>query len=420
MSGSRNAGTAALWALSAVPFIMVLGNSMLIPILPNMQAALGISQFQASLVITLFSVPAGIIIPVAGFLSDRVRRKWIILPALGCYALGGLIAAAGVWSGSNLYTWILAGRVVQGIGAAGTAPIAMALVGDLFRGSERSRALGLNEAANGFGKVVSPLLGAWVGGWVWYGTFLLFPALTLPVMAALWWFVREPSISRGMTFSEYWRSFRILWRRDGTWLIVGYFAGATVLFLLFGVLFYLSEILESQFHFGAFARGGMLAVPLTGMCTASYLSGRWIRKNRTVMKWMVIGGLAGVSLSLLIFPRLERIFWRLADLVLTGIGTGAVLPSLNTLITGTADRRERGIITSFYGSVRFLGVAAGPPVFSQLMKLPATSMFSLCAGLAAAAAVSCLFFIRLPGRRRKSFTPISPSLGNRPGKERIR
>jgi len=45
-----------LAALAGVPLIMVLGNSMLIPVLPQMKSALDISQFKVSLVITLFSV----------------------------------------------------------------------------------------------------------------------------------------------------------------------------------------------------------------------------------------------------------------------------------------------------------------------------------------------------------------------------
>ncbi|HHY67771.1 MAG TPA: MFS transporter [Alicyclobacillus sp.] len=407
MAESRSPGAGALWAISSVPFIMVLGNSMLIPILPTMQSVLGISQFQASLVVTLFSVPAGLIIPLAGFLSDRLKRKWIIIPSLGLYALGGLVAAIGAWMGQRVFLIILIGRVIQGFGAAGTAPIAMALVSDLFQGGERSRALGLNEVSNGLGKVVSPILGAWVGSLLWYGAFLLFPILTIPVMIGLWLAVKEPPLRKGMSATRYWQSFVTIWKRDAHWLLVGYFSGATALFLLFGVLFYVSETLEAVYHLGVFARGTILAVPLTGMCTASYLTGRWIKKNRPLMKGAVVGGLGVVAGTLFLLPFLRSPGWQLGDLVLSGIGTGVVLPSLNTLITGTAEREERGIITSFYGSVRFLGVAAGPPVFSQLMKLPPIWMFGLCAGLAAVAGGLALWFIRVsghpPSRRNTPF-----------------
>ena len=169
-------------ALSGVPLIMVLGNSMLIPVLPDIRNALNLSSLQVSLIITLFSLPAGLIIPVTGFLSDRYGRKAIIIPALIVYGAGGLIAAlAAIFFKQNAYMLILAGRVIQGIGAAGTAPIAMALCGDLFIDKERSRSLGSIEASNGLGKVISPVLGAAIGLLAWYAAFVLFPLIVIRI-----------------------------------------------------------------------------------------------------------------------------------------------------------------------------------------------------------------------------------------------
>ncbi|HBE76406.1 MAG TPA: MFS transporter, partial [Firmicutes bacterium] len=45
---------------------MVLGNSMLIPVLPKIQKELHVGLVQVGLLITVFSVPAGIVIPFAG------------------------------------------------------------------------------------------------------------------------------------------------------------------------------------------------------------------------------------------------------------------------------------------------------------------------------------------------------------------
>ena len=79
-SGSKQ--TASLLALSSVPLIMTLGNSMLIPVLPAIEEALDITSLQASLIITVYSVMAIILIPIAGYLSDRVGRKKVIIPSL--------------------------------------------------------------------------------------------------------------------------------------------------------------------------------------------------------------------------------------------------------------------------------------------------------------------------------------------------
>ena len=77
--------------LAAVPFVMVLGNSMLIPVFPRLESELGLNQFQVGLLVTAFSVPAGVVIPFAGAFSDHVGRKTIMFPALLLYGSGGLM-----------------------------------------------------------------------------------------------------------------------------------------------------------------------------------------------------------------------------------------------------------------------------------------------------------------------------------------
>ncbi len=157
--------------LCAVPFIMVLGNSMLIPLLPAMRSEMDLTLFQVGLIITAFSVPAGIVIPIAGYFSDQFGRKVIIAPALIIYGAGGLIAGAAALLMAEPYIMIMVGRVIQGIGAGGTYQLAMALTGDIFQSNERAKALGILEAANGLGKVVSPIAGAALGLLIWFAPF---------------------------------------------------------------------------------------------------------------------------------------------------------------------------------------------------------------------------------------------------------
>ena len=166
-------------AIGSIPLILVLGNSMLIPILPKMKTELNLTQFQTSLIISVFSISAAVMIPILGYLSDRFSRKAIVIPALILYGSGGILAGAAAAWFSNAYTWILAGRIMQGIGAAGTTSMAMALTGDLFKGGEQSKVLGLVEASNGFGKVVSPIIGSLLALLFWYAAFFAFPIFCL-------------------------------------------------------------------------------------------------------------------------------------------------------------------------------------------------------------------------------------------------
>lgn len=190
-------------AFSGVPFIMVLGNSMLIPEFPQIKEALNINQFRVGLLITCFSISAGIAIPFLGYLSDRIGRIKIIVPALILYGTGGAVSGLAALFLDKPYYIILAGRVIQGSGAAGTAPIVMALIGDIFQSQQRSETLGIIEAANGIGKVVSPILGSAIGLISWIALFFSYAALAIPVAAGVWFLGEEGRKPEKQAFKEY-------------------------------------------------------------------------------------------------------------------------------------------------------------------------------------------------------------------------
>ncbi|MDD3653413.1 MAG: MFS transporter [Desulfotomaculaceae bacterium] len=383
-------------ALSGVPFIMVLGNSMLIPVLPDIRNALNLSAIDISLLITLFSLPAGIIIPVAGFLSDHFGRKAVIIPATIIYGLGGLLAAfASVFLKEHVFPVILAGRVLQGIGAAGTAPITMALCSDLYQGRKRSRSLGAIESSNGLGKVVSPILGAAIGMITWYAAFFFFPVIVIPVVIAMWRLVEEPQAGQSQQkISEYLKSVTTVFKNKAGLLLSSYLAGAVVLMVLFGVLFYLSEYLEQQFGLDGVNKGLVLAIPVLFMSATSFATGFIIKKKKSLMKTLVVAGLVIMTAALAFLPLAGGVIIYFIAISIIGIGTGLALPCLNNLITSAASREERGMITSLYGSVRFFGVAFGPPLYGFLMAKSTGLMFWSSAALALATAAIALFLIK--------------------------
>src|SRR3954454_23848463 len=126
----------AIVSLSSIPLVMTLGNSMLIPVLPSMEKELSITAFQTSMIITVYSIVAIFLIPVAGYLSDHIGRKKVIIPSLIIAGIGGLISGWAAWKLESAYGVILAGRALQGVGAAGAAPIVMPLVGDMFKNED--------------------------------------------------------------------------------------------------------------------------------------------------------------------------------------------------------------------------------------------------------------------------------------------
>jgi MFS transporter, ACDE family, multidrug resistance protein len=383
-------------AIATIPLVLVLGNSMLIPILPQMVTELHISKSQSSFVITLFSLTAAIVIPIAGYLSDRFTRKSVIIPSLIIYGAAGILAGLGAVWGS--YTIIIISRAIQGIGAAGTAPIAMALVGDMYKGATESKALGLTEASNGAGKVVSPIIGSLLALITWYAAFFAFPIFCLISIIAVVWLIKEPSKNKEpKKLKEYISAIGTILKNKGRWLITAFFAGSLALFILFGVLFYLSNILEDAPHnINGVKKGLVLAIPLLGMVVTSYTTGSLIKKNGILMRVLMNIGLALMTLSLALTIFLfKNLYVFIGLLTISSIGTGLLLPCLNTMITGSVEKTERGMITSLYSSLRFFGVAIGPPLFGWLMEISHAAVF-ITASTLSLITLGLIFFLIKP------------------------
>ncbi len=132
------------------------------------------------MIITIYSIVAILLIPIAGYLSDRWGRKMVMVPSLLIAAIGGAITGWVSWKVDNPYTWILIGRAIQGIGAAGAMPVVIPCVGDLYKDEKQvSTGLGIIETSNTFGKVLSPILGSALAAIVWFLPFWAIPVLCI-------------------------------------------------------------------------------------------------------------------------------------------------------------------------------------------------------------------------------------------------
>jgi ACDE family multidrug resistance protein len=404
----------AFWsfgALCTVPFVMVLGNSMLIPVLPQIKSALQLTQVEVALLLTAFSLPAGITIPFSGVLSDMVGRKKVMVPALLIYGFAGVLAgfaALSLDSEGHAYAVLIGARIVQGIGAGGTYQLAMALAGDMFPQEQRSRALGVLEAANGIGKVASPLLGASLATISWQAPFFLYGALAVPAAFLVGILVKEKrgkslgenSRTAGMgakTLKKYKEELKGVISNKATSYAVSYLAGFTCLFILFGSLADLTDVLESRHDIGGIGRGLIISFPVSFMALSSYFSGVFLtKKPAKTLSVMVWGGLALMAVSLAIntaFSAKEPWWPEVALITVSGAAVGLVLPSLNTLIASSAPTAQRGLMTCLYGTVRFFGAALGPAVFGILLGLGRSVMWGAAAVLCGGACILVLSFM---------------------------
>ncbi|WP_117170806.1 MFS transporter [Paraliobacillus sediminis] len=360
----------AIVSLASIPLIMTLGNSMLIPILPLMEKELDISKMQSSYIITVYSLVAILLIPIAGFLSDRFGRKTVIIPSLLIAGAGGLIAGYAAWKMESPYVVILIGRILQGVGVSGTAPIVLPLVGDMFkREKDISATLGLVETSNTFGKVLSPILGAALASLFWFLPFLSIPIFCLISTILVLFLVKKPkNEKKPIEVKTFWKETKKAFKKHGRWLVAVYLIGAILMFILFGILFYLSSMLEDNYAITGMKKGFYLAGPLAALCLASYLTGKRIKSHIKVMKWTIFFGLLVLAAAVIAIYFSDHFIYILVVFLVGGVGIGVGLPCLDAIITESLDKEVRGTITCFYSSARYLGVAAGPPATAFLMR----------------------------------------------------
>ncbi|GJM69252.1 hypothetical protein HMSSN036_14680 [Paenibacillus macerans] len=188
-------------------------------------------------------------------------------------------------------------------------------------------------------------------------------------MLAVLFLIKEPKHEQKQELGKYIHKIGEVFSKKGSWLITCFFAGSLGLFILFGVLFYLSNILEDPpYNIDGVVKGFILAIPLLGMVITSYTTGSVIKKKGTLMRWLMNIGLLLMTLALGghdFFLQKHVCVYRPAYGQQHRYRTAPALSKYDHYRGGA--KSERGMITSLYNSLRFLGVAFGPPLFGWMM-----------------------------------------------------
>ncbi|HHX18572.1 MAG TPA: MFS transporter [Clostridium sp.] len=387
-----------LAALASIPLIMTLGGSMLIPILPTIEKELNITKFQSSLIITIHSIASILLVPVAGYLSDKLGRKKIIIPSLIITSIGGIISGLAAWLITNSFWIIVVGRLIQGIGASGAFPVVIPTVGDMFKeDADVSKGLGIIETSNTFGKVVSPILGAALAALLWFIPFFAISFFAIISVFLVAFLVKTPNKKddeKKDNFKVFVKKTKDILKKEGRWLSGIFLGGFITTFILFGLLFFFSSVLEDTHGIEGIPRGLIVAIPLLVLSSTSFIIGKIIGKEKYLMKWIIVFGNMLAIISLIVLNFGNNLVFLTTVLSFVGIGIGAILPCLDALVTEGVEKPHRGTITALYSSMRLLGVAIGPPMAALLIKSGTMAVFYSFAGAGTMAIILTLLLIK--------------------------
>src|SRR6266851_2501490 len=138
-------------------------------VLPQIATALH-AQYQTSTWIgTGYLLANAAVIPITGYLSDRIGSKTIFLLALGIFTLGSALCAF-----APSVPALIAFRIFQGIGGGALLPVGMAIIFRLFDPTERAGAIALLMIPVLLGPAFGPTLGGYLATIAsWNAIFLI-------------------------------------------------------------------------------------------------------------------------------------------------------------------------------------------------------------------------------------------------------
>lgn len=186
---------AALALLCAAQFIVILDTSIIGVALPAMQIDLGFSASGLSWIFNAYVIAFGGLLLLGGRLGDLLGARRVF--TVGFIMLTGASLLAGLAQNQEM---LLAGRALQGVGAALIAPSALTIVMRLFGhdGAELGKAFGFWGAAAAAGGSAGVFLGGVITEWMtWTWTFLINVPLGLLVLALVPSVLRKSPCSTG-------------------------------------------------------------------------------------------------------------------------------------------------------------------------------------------------------------------------------
>lgn len=383
---TRAAGTPqgiVILAASVMPIMAIIS---LVPVLPLLMREFGGvtgSEFLVPMALTIPALCVAIFSPVAGWLSDRLGRKNLLVAALVLYAGFGIIP----WFLTDLFQ-IIGARIALGIVEAIIMTVATALIGDYFEGERRENWIAMQVAIGSLAAIALIAIGGGLGeAFGSRGPFLLY-VMGLPVALAAALLLFEPAVHA----------------QSDNVAHTGFPYGAVLPLVLttlgVGVLFYtiivqLGPVLERSGSVSPGVIGMIGAATNLGVAVGTVIFNKLKAHAgpRLLLAGLVIAavGYLGAGLSTQLVP--ISVF-----AVLACIGSGILLPNMLTWTMSCLPPPMRGRGMGFWTGAFFLGQFLAPLVIAAMQQASETLGNALLVYAAAAGigAIVTAIFARRP------------------------
>lgn len=425
--------------------------------LPKIVADLG-GLDHYSWVVSAYLLASTVTVPLYGKLSDIYGRRELFALAICLFMIGSTVC--GLATGMGM---LIAGRAVQGLGAGGLIPLAIAAIGDIIAPRERGRWQAVTGAVFGVASVVGPTLGGWIAdtaSWRWaFFVGMPFGLMALAVVAVGFRgaFERRPHeidyvgaalLVTGVTaglLACVWGGSKLAWtspvelglfalslvtlvafvawerQRAEPIIPVGLFrertfaASQAALFTvgaaMFGAIVYVPLFVQSALGRSATSSGAVLTPLMLGLVAASAGAGQIVSRTGRYRALLAAGPLvmaAGFGLLAGLGARSTPGQVTLA-LTVTGIGLGLCMQTYVVVVQNAVPRRLMGAATAATQFFRQIGATIGVTIGGAVVSSRLADELAARLGPKAAGASSTLAAPRTGGHAEQALASALPA-----------
>lgn len=363
------------FALSSIFALRMLGLFMIIPVFSVAgQSYQGATPALIGLAVGVYGLTQAILQIPFSLLADRFSRKPLVIIGLLLFALGGAVAAMS----ESIYGVII-GRAIAGGGAV--SAVVMALLADVTREEQRSKAMAVMGMSIGVSFMVAFSLGPWLTSLV--GISGLFWVTTVMGLAAISMLLFIPKVTRH--HKNYQQGYvaqlkQVLKMGDLNRLHVSIFA----LHLLLTAMFVYMPSQLIQFASIPLSSHGLVYLPLLVISLFFAFPSIILAEKYRKMRGIFLTAIAGIVLGLLVLIfGYESKYVLLAGLGLFFIAFNVMEALLPSWLSKSAPIQSKATAMGVNSSSQFLGAFFGGMIGGQLLLLNNTSLgWSILAAIA--------------------------------------
>ncbi len=144
-------------AVMLATFMEILDTTVVNVSVPHIAGNLGATVDEGTWVVTSYLVSNAIVLPMAGWLANRLGRRNMLMMCVTGFTLTSLLCGM-----ATSLEWLIFFRVLQGLTGGGLQPLAQAVLLETFPPKKHGTAM----AAFGLGIILAPILGPTLGGYI--------------------------------------------------------------------------------------------------------------------------------------------------------------------------------------------------------------------------------------------------------------